>query len=169
MIETYKGMGPSVPSSAYIHPSAVVIGQVDLGKNVSIWPCAVVRGDMSSISIGENTNIQDGCVLHVQENMPLKVGKNVVVGHKAVLHSCQIEDDVLIGMGAIVLDGAVVKKGAIVAAGSLVPPGKVVEPGTVVMGSPARYAKDVSPQQREHHVQNVQEYLAYKEQYQKNR
>lgn len=169
MIETYQKVRPSVPSSAYIHESAVVIGEVALGKNVSIWPCAVVRGDMSSITIGENTNIQDGCVFHVQENMPLKVGKNVVVGHKAVLHSCQIEDDVLIGMGSIVLDGAVVKKGAIVAAGSLVPPGKVVEAGTVVMGSPAKYAKDVSPEQREHHMRNVEEYLAYKEQYQKNR
>lgn len=108
----------------YIHPAAVVMGDVTLGKYVSIWPAAVVRGDMAAIRIGDWTNVQDGCVLHVDTGRPLIIGNNVTIGHRAVLHSCTVGDNSLIGIGAIVLDGAEVGDNCLIAAGSLISPGK---------------------------------------------
>lgn len=142
---------PSYPSSCFVAPNASVIGQVTMGAGSSIWYGATVRADVNTITIGELTNIQDRAVIHVARNnpsgdvLPTTIGSKVTVGHGAILHACTIEDEVLIGMGAKILDGAVVKQGAIVAAGSVVTPGTEVPAGQVWMGMPARYMRDVDP------------------------
>ena len=128
----------------YIHPSAVIMGDVTLGEYVSVWPTAVIRGDMAPIHVGAWTNIQDGCVLHVDTGMPLKLGKNITIGHRAVLHSCTVGDNSMIGIGAIVLDGAEIGESCMVAAGSLVSPGKKIPPNSLVMGKPARIIRFLS-------------------------
>ncbi len=148
MIQSVNGIRPDIPREAYVHPGAAVIGQVKLGKHASVWPGAVIRGDMAAIIVGERTSIQDGCVLHT-DTLQLRVGSDVTVGHRAVLHSCDIEDGALIGMGAIVLDAAKVGKDSIVGAGALVPPGFVVPPGTVVMGVPCKVVREVKPDEIE--------------------
>lgn len=133
----------------YIHPSAVVMGDVILGKHVSIWPGAVLRGDMDSISIGDWSNVQDGCVLHVETGIPLVVGEHVTIGHKAVLHSCTVGDNSLIGIGAIILDGAEIGDNCLIAAGSLVSPGKKIPDNSLVMGTPGRIIRCLTPEEIE--------------------
>lgn len=128
----------------YIHPSAVVMGDVTLGNQVSIWPQAALRADMSSITVGDGTNIQDGAVLHVDTGCPLVIGTGVTIGHQAVLHSCTVEDGCLIGIGAIILDGAVIGKYSMIAAGSLVSPGKKIPPNSLVMGTPGRIIRTLT-------------------------
>ena len=128
----------------YIHPAATVMGNVTLGDYVNIWPAAVVRADMAPIEIGAWTNVQDGCVLHVETNLPLVIGSNVTIGHRAVLHSCSIGDNCLIGMGAIILDGAEIGENCLIAAGSLVPPGKIIPPNSLVMGLPGRVVRQLT-------------------------
>lgn len=142
----------------FIHNRAYVAGDVRFGGQCSVWPCAVIRGDIEPITIGALSNIQDCCVLHTKHGVPLTVGRGVTVGHGAILHSCTVGDGALIGMGAIVLDGAVIGENAIVAAGSVVPPGRVVEPGTVVMGNPAHFTRSVRPEELEKNAASVQEY-----------
>lgn len=144
-IRTCKGQTPALDAGAFVDASAVVIGDVTLGRDVSIWPMAVLRGDVNSIRIGDETNIQDGAVLHVThrsasnpEGYPLIIGKGVTVGHKVVLHGCRIGDFCLIGIGAIIMDGAVVEDRVMVGAGALVPPGKRLASGHLYVGSPAR-------------------------------
>ena len=143
MIQMVNGKIPDKPMSAYVHPSAVVIGDVTLGEGSSVWPCAVVRGDIARIQIGKNTNIQDGCVLHTGK-FKLMIGDNVAVGHRAVLHSCEIGRGTLIGSGAIVLDAAVVGENCVVAAGTLIPAGKVIPPGSLVMGHPVQIVRNTT-------------------------
>ncbi|MDD4658632.1 MAG: gamma carbonic anhydrase family protein [Eubacteriales bacterium] len=128
----------------YIHPAATVMGHVTLGEYVNIWPAAVVRADMAPIQIGDWTNVQDGCVLHVDTGLPLLIGSNVTIGHRAVLHSCTIHDNCLIGMGAIILDGAEIGENCLIAAGSLVPPGKTIPPNSLVMGQPGRVVRQLT-------------------------
>lgn len=140
-------------NTVYIHATAVVTGDVHLGEFVSIWPTAVLRADMDSIKIGDRTNIQDGCVLHVDTGIPLIIGNDVTVGHRAVLHSCTIGDNSLIGIGAIVLDGAQVGKNCLIAAGSLISPGKKIPDNSLVMGAPGRIirtltAEEIAKQQK---------------------
>lgn len=144
-LRTYKGIVPKLADGAFVDPTSLLIGDVTLGKDVSIWPMTVLRGDVNSIEIGDETNIQDGCVLHVthrSENnpvgCPLIVGRGVTVGHKVVLHGCTIGDLCLIGIGAVVMDGAVIEDRVMVGAGALVPPGKRLESGYLYVGSPAR-------------------------------
>ncbi len=148
MIQKVNGMRPDIAREAYVHPGATVIGQVKLGKNSSVWPGAVVRGDIAPIVIGERANIQDGSVLHMG-HLQLRVGSDVTIGHRAVLHSCDIEDGATVGMGAVVMDAAKVGKDSIVGAGALVPPGFVVPSGTVVMGVPCKVVRDVTPEEIE--------------------
>ena len=126
MIQTFEGKTPKIDEYAYVAPGVVIIGDVSVGAEASIWFQSVLRGDINSISIGEKTNIQDGCLLHVTKRHPLKIGARVTAGHGAILHGCEIGDDCLIAMGAIVLDGAVVEPGALVGAGARIPPGMVV-------------------------------------------
>lgn len=133
--------GPRVHATAYVHPRSVVIGNVTVGAAASIWPCAVLRGDIAPIEIGEGSNIQDGAVVHVADGLPAKVGARVTVGHLAMLHACVVGDECLIGMHATVLDGAVIGARSIVGANSLVTKGTQVPPGSLVMGSPAKVVR----------------------------
>ncbi|MBE7063149.1 MAG: gamma carbonic anhydrase family protein [Ruminococcaceae bacterium] len=143
----------------FIAQGAVVCGDVTLGNNVSIWYNAVVRGDMAPITIGDETNIQECCVLHVSEDIPLVLGKGVTVGHGAILHSCTIGDNSLIGMGAIVLDGAKIGKNCIIGAGALVTGGTEIPDGSLVIGSPAKVKREMRPEEIEANQKNAEEYV----------
>ncbi|MSS99128.1 MAG: gamma carbonic anhydrase family protein [Opitutia bacterium] len=133
--------GPRIHSTAFVHSKAVVIGNVTIGPKASVWPCAVLRGDIAPIEVGEGSNIQDGAVVHVADGLSAKVGARVTVGHLAILHACVIGDECLIGMHATVLDGAVIGTRSIVGANSLVTKGTQVPPGSLVMGSPAKVVR----------------------------
>ena len=142
--------------SAYIHPSAVIIGDVDLDEGSSIWPGAVLRGDYNHIHIGKNTNIQDLAVLHINDDLPCILGENITIGHGAIVHACRVEDNALIGMGAILLDGCHIGKASWVGAGALVPPGMIIPPGVLVLGSPAKIIRKLTQEEIENHlVQNA--------------
>ena len=147
MIRSLRGIAPRIAVSAYVDPSAVVIGDVTVGERSSIWPQVSVRGDTGPIRIGEESNIQDNSVLHLDEGVPLTIGDRVTVGHSVVLHGCIVEDESLIGIGAIVLNHARIGKGSVVAAGALVPEGMQVPPGTLVMGVPAKVFRAVTEEE----------------------
>lgn len=161
MIKSFEGKEPKIAESAYVAPQTVVIGEVSIGAEASVWFQSVIRADINSISIGEKTNIQDACVLHVTHKHPLTIGARVTVGHGAILHGCQIGDDCLIAMGAIVLDGAVVENGAMVGAGALVPPGMLVKAGSLVLGSPAKFVRELKADDQERIKQGWQNYIDY--------
>jgi gamma-carbonic anhydrase len=145
--------------SYFVHERAYVTGNVELGNKCSIWPFASVRGDVERITIGSETNIQDNCVLHTSKGQELIIGSNVSVGHGAVLHSCTIHDNCLIGIGAIVLDKAVVKSNTIIAAGAVVTPGTVVESDSLYAGVPAKKVRDVTSVDRQRIVQTAKNYV----------
>jgi carbonic anhydrase/acetyltransferase-like protein (isoleucine patch superfamily) len=147
VIYQLHGVKPLLEEGVYIAPNAVVIGKVIVRQEASIWFSCVVRGDINSISIGQSSNIQDGAILHVTQRHSLSISERVTVGHGAILHGCHVEDDCLIGMGAIVLDGAVIGKGSIVAAGSVVAPGTVVPPASMVMGAPGKVMRGVKEEE----------------------
>ena len=160
MIRSFRGKQPQVAVSAYIDPSAQVIGDVSLGERSSIWPNAVVRGDVNAIIIGEDTNIQDGSVLHGDEGIPpLFIGNRVTVGHMVMLHGCHIEDDCLIGIGAIILNNARIGAGSVIAAGALVPEGMAIPAGSMAMGVPAKVRREVSAEERERFRSGAQHYV----------
>ncbi len=138
---------PQIDPSAYVSPHAVVIGDVRLAARSSVWPTAVLRGDINFIEIGEGSNIQDGAIVHLAEDLPVRVGKLVTVGHRAILHACIVEDECLIGMGATVLDGAVVGRGSIVGAHALVTKGAHIPPGSLVMGTPGKVVRALKPEE----------------------
>ena len=140
---------PEVASSAFIAAGAVVIGAVTLGQESSVWFSSVVRADINRINIGHQTNIQDGCVLHVSDDFPCVLGDRVTVGHRAVVHACTVHDEVLVGMGAIILDGAEIGARSIVAAGALVTKGMKVPPGSLVLGSPAKVVRALTQEEQE--------------------
>ena len=144
MIIEYNGHRPNIHESCFVAENATLIGQVTLRKNVNIWYGAVLRGDDHYISIGENTNIQDNCVIHIDHDFPTIIGDDVTVGHGAIVHACKVGNNVLIGMGAIVLNGAEIGDNVIIAAGSLVPPGKKIPSNTLVMGSPAKVTRELT-------------------------
>jgi carbonic anhydrase/acetyltransferase-like protein (isoleucine patch superfamily) len=150
---------PSVDESAWVAPSANVIGQVSLGPRASVWYGASVRGDMGVIAIGEGSNVQDNATLHADPGFPVSVGSGVTIGHNAVVHGCTVEDDCLIGMGAIVLNGAVVGAGTLVAAGAVVPQGLQVPPGSLVAGVPARVKRTLTPEELDHIRLNAAAYV----------
>lgn len=159
MIADYNGIKPQIDDSCFIAEGTQIIGDVKLEKNVSIWFNAVLRGDMGAVIIGENTNIQDGCVLHCVMDIPTIVGKNVTVGHGAILHSCSIGDGTLIGMGAIILDGVQIGKNSIVAAGSIIPPYSVIGDGALVMGAPAKIKRALTEDDIKNIKKGISEYL----------
>ena len=168
-IRSFQGINPSIADSVYIDETALVIGDVTIGDHSSIWPMTVVRGDVNKIIIGNNTNIQDACVLHVThssqqqpEGFALHVGNNVTVGHKVILHGCVIEDNCLIGMGSTIMDGAVVHSHVLVGAGSLVSPGKVLEGGFLWLGSPVRKVRPLTDDERHWIVRSAQHYVDLK-------
>ena len=153
------------PESTLVFPGAVIVGDVTVGEHCSIWYNAVIRADEEVIVIGDETNVQDNAVLHVTTGLPLIVGKGVTVGHGAILHSCTVGDNSLIGMGATVLDGAVVGKDCIVAAGALVTGRTVIPDGSMVMGSPAKVKRELTADEIAHIAQNAQTYRELKEGY----
>lgn len=142
-----------------IYDGAKVVGDVTLGDNVGIWYNAVVRGDEAPISIGERSNVQDNCVVHVSEGKPVSIGKNVSVGHGAIIHGCTIDDNVIIGMGAIVLNGAHIKANSLVGAGALVTENKEFPEGSLIIGSPAKAIRQLSEEEIEGIYDNADEYV----------
>lgn len=172
-LRPFNGVMPKVEQTAFVDPSAVVIGDVSLAANVSIWPGVVIRGDVNSVTIDEETNIQDGAVLHVThrsasnpEGYPLKVGKGVTVGHKVVLHGCTIGNLCLIGIGAIIMDGAIIEDHVMVGAGALVPPGKRLESGYLYVGSPARPSRPLKDEEIAYLSYSKDGYVRLKSQHQ---
>lgn len=174
-IRPYRDILPTLGERAYVDEAARVIGDVVLGDDVSVWPFTVIRGDVNFVRIGARTNVQDGTVIHVSHDGPhaklggfaTVIGEDVTIGHKAIIHACRIEDAVLVGMGATVLDGAVIRKHAFVGAGALVAPGKVVGSGEMWLGSPAKCVRTLSDAEIEalyysagHYVRLKDEYLA---------
>jgi carbonic anhydrase/acetyltransferase-like protein (isoleucine patch superfamily) len=160
MIRSYRGVTPRIADSAYIDPSAQIIGDVVIGERTSVWPNVAIRGDVNYIRVGDETSIQDNSVLHVDHMVfPCIVGNRVTVGHSVVLHGCEVEDDALIGIGAIVLNGAKIRQGAVVAAGALVPEGMEVPANMVAMGAPARLKREVTPEEKERFRKNCINYV----------
>jgi carbonic anhydrase/acetyltransferase-like protein (isoleucine patch superfamily) len=160
MLRTYRGFAPRIAASAYIDASAQVIGQVTVGERSSIWPNVTARGDVNTIHIGDDSNIQDNSVLHCDAGLfPLHIGNRVTVGHLAMLHGCTIEDDCLIGIGAIVLNGAKIGKGSVIAAGAMVPEGAEIPPDSLAMGVPAKVKRQVTPEERERFRLNALHYV----------
>lgn len=156
------------PKSLYYKaPNATITGDVKIGSKSSIWFGTVVRGDSDTICIGEQTNVQDNAVLHCSKGHPLTIGNKVTIGHHAIVHGCTIEDEVLIGMGATIMDGARIGTHSIIGAGALVPPGKEIPEGSVVLGCPGKVSHPVSPQQIEQILENAQEYVEYAQMYEK--
>ncbi len=168
MLEAHAGKFPKIAAKAFVHGAAVLIGDIEIGDESSVWPHVTLRGDDGPIRIGSQTSIQDNAVIHCTEGWSVtSVGSRVTVGHSVILHGCTIHDNVLIGMGSVVLDNAVVETGALVAAGTLVPPGKRVAAGTLVAGNPMRVVRVCTDKDREMieqgwraYVKRAAEYLA---------
>ena len=140
---------PEVDPTAYVAPEATVMGAVKLGPHSSVWPQCVLRGDIEEIEIGEGSNVQDGTIVHLADDLGVKVGKYVTIGHAAMIHACTIEDECLIGMKATVLDGAVVGRRSVVGAGAVVTKGTVIPPGSMVLGMPAKVARPLTDEEQE--------------------
>jgi carbonic anhydrase/acetyltransferase-like protein (isoleucine patch superfamily) len=167
MLRPYKGTAPRVHASAFIDPSAQVIGNVEIGEESSLWMNVVVRGDVNWIRIGARSNVQDGTIVHVMKDThPTVVGDDVTIGHAAVIHGCTIEDRCLIGMGAVVLNGARIGSGSIVAAGSLVVEGMQVPPRSLVMGSPAKVKRPLTDDEVAEIQMYADRYVSYRLDYQ---
>ena len=162
---SFEGKEPLIGDGVFVAPGAFVLGEVQIGKDSSVFFNSVVRGDVNSIVIGSETNVQDNCMLHVSSAYSLEVGNGVTIGHNAVVHGCSVGDNVMIGIGAIVLDGAVIGKDSIVAAGSLVPPGKVYPPGSMIMGSPAKVTRDLTPEDKAFITRTGEGYIKLKDKY----
>ena len=156
---------PTVHPTAFIHPLAYVAGDVTLGARVSIWPFASLRGDTDAITIGDDSNVQDGCVLHCDADVPCHVGKRVGIGHRAIVHGAVIADDVLIAMGAVLLNGAQVGSGSIIGAGAVVREGFVVPPNSLVLGVPGRIVRETTMEERSRITRTVESYVALQEKY----
>ena len=173
-IRSYKGVTPSFNSSVYVDESSVLVGDIQLGDNSSVWPLVAARGDVNYIRIGERSNIQDGSVLHLSratksnpDGYPLIIGDDVTVGHKVMLHGCVLGNRILVGMGAIIMDNVTVEDDVIIGGGSLVPPNKRLESGYLYVGSPAKQARPLTEQElaflkisADNYVQLKDEYLA---------
>jgi len=171
-LRVFKGTYPSLGERVYIDPGAVVIGDVALGDDVSVWPCAVIRGDMHYIRVGSRTSVQDNAVLHIThasdynpDGWPLEIGEDVTIGHGACLHGCKVGNRVLIGIGATVLDGAVVEDDVVIGAGTLVPPGKTLESGYLYIGSPSKQARKLSDKERSFFRYSAENYRKLKDEY----
>jgi carbonic anhydrase/acetyltransferase-like protein (isoleucine patch superfamily) len=171
-VRTYRNIAPKLGARVYVDPAAVVIGKVTIGDDASIWPAAVVRGDVHSIEIGARTSIQDGSVLHVTHDGPyapggraLIIGADVTVGHRVVLHACTIGNTCLIGMGSVLLDDVVTEDLVMIGAGSVVTPGKRLETRGLYVGSPARRVRDLKPQEIEFLSYSAAHYVKVKNEY----
>ncbi|MCA9230295.1 MAG: gamma carbonic anhydrase family protein [Planctomycetales bacterium] len=171
-LRSYKGMMPQLGERVYIDPDATVIGDVVLGDDVSVWPGAVIRGDMHSIRVGNRSNVQDNAVLHITHaskynpaGWPLTIGDDVVIGHRAILHGCTLGNQILVGNGAIVNDGATVEDQVIIGAGCLVPPGKTLQSGYVYVGNPCKQLRPVTDVEIKFFRYSPANYVKLKDQY----
>lgn len=171
-LRPYLGRLPTLGQRVYVDPAATVIGDVELGDDVSVWPGTIIRGDVNHIRIGARTNVQDGTIIHVSHHSPYNkagyptlIGEGVTVGHGCIIHACTIGDYTLIGMGACILDGATVEKHGFVGAGAVVGPGKVVREGELWLGNPARPARMLSDQEIESLHYSADHYVRLKDQY----
>ena len=171
-IRRFDGHSPQLGERVFVDPSAVVLGDVQLGEDCSVWPATVIRGDMHRIRIGARTSVQDGSVLHIThagpfnpDGYPLIIGDDVTIGHKVLLHGCTLGSRILVGMGSIVMDGAVIEDEVILGAGSLVPANKTLRSGYLYMGSPAREVRPLSDREREFFVYTAANYVRLKDQY----
>lgn len=171
-IRTYQGKTPFLGERVFVDASAVVIGDVEIGADSSVWPLVTIRGDMHRIRIGARTSVQDGSVLHIThagpfnpDGFPLTIGDEVTIGHKVLLHGCTIGSRILVGMGSIVMDGAVIEDEVILGAGSLVPPGKVLESGFLYVGSPVKKARALTDKERAFFSYTAGNYVKLKDQH----
>ncbi len=171
-IRAYRGILPTLGARAYVDAAALVIGRVTLGCDASVWPFAVLRGDIHFIEVGARTNIQDGCVLHVVHDgpyrpggLPLIVGDDVTVGHRAVLHAARVGHRCLIGMGAVILDGAIIEDEVVVGAGSVVPPGKLLSSRGLYIGNPAKRLRELESEEIEQLLYGAAHYVKVKDHY----
>lgn len=165
MIESFNGMMPEIHPTAWVHPSAVVIGKVKIGARASIWPGCILRGDIEPIEIGEKTSFQDQSVAHTSDGLPVKIGKGVVVGHRATIHGAVVGDHSMIGMGAVLLDGSELGAGSILAAGAVLTEGKKVPPGSVAVGVPAKVLRPVTEEEKKRIFHGAQDYVKRMEMY----
>ncbi len=172
MLRQFNGHTPVVGKNAYIDESAVIIGDVVLGDEVSVWPTTVIRGDVEKVRIGDGCNIQDGSVLHVShagdyspEGSPLNIGKGVTIGHRAVVHACTVGNYCLIGIGAIILDNAILEEYVMLGAGALVPPGKKLESGFLYIGTPVKQARALTDSEKEFLEYSYKHYIRLKDEY----
>lgn len=171
-LRSYRHHSPQLGARVLVDESAVIIGDVVLGDDCSVWPHVSIRGDMHAIRIGARTSVQDGSVLHIThagpyqpDGWPLTIGEDVTIGHKVVLHGCTIGNRVLVGMGAIVLDGALIEDEVIIGAGALVPPGKKLESGFLYVGSPVKQARPLSEKERSFFLYSANNYVKLKDSY----
>lgn len=172
-LRPYKGIMPQLDTSTWVDPMGVVIGDVVMGSDCSVWPMAVIRGDMHRIRIGDRVSVQDGAVLHITHagpetgnGHPLVIGNDVTIGHQACLHGCTLGNEILIGIGARVLDGAVIEDRVVVGAGALVPPGKVLVSGYLYVGAPAKPARPLTDKELRYFTYTAANYVALKNTYQ---
>lgn len=159
MLISYEGIEPKIHSSVFVAPGAMIIGDVTIGAESTVWFNTVLRGDLEPIRIGCRTNIQDGTVIHMDKDMPCLIGDDVTVGHGAILHSCTIDNETLIGMGAILLTGSKISERAIIAAGTLVLEGQEIPAGTVAMGVPAKVRREITEEERIRVQQGKDDYV----------
>lgn len=148
-VKSHRGTAPHTKGRAYVAETAVLIGDVTLSSGCSVWPGAIVRGDCAPITIGENCNLQDGVIVHCDSGVPTVLGDNCLIGHRAILHSCELADGVLVGMGATVMTGVKVGEGSVIGAGALVTEGKIIPPGVLVVGVPGRIVRELSQAERD--------------------
>ena len=161
----YKGVWPRIAADAFIAPSATIAGDVVIASGASVWFGAVIRADSAAVRVGERSNVQDNCVIHVDEGMPCVIGAEVTLGHGAVIHGATVEDGAMVGMGATVLNGAVVGAGCIVAARALVPEGRQFAAGQLIMGVPGKVARAVTEAERQRVAEGVRHYQRYAREY----
>ena len=167
LVKTLNGHTPSFGEDCFLAENATVIGEVSMGDFCSIWYGAVLRGDVHFIRMGNRVNIQDGAVIHcTYQKSPTQIGNNVSVGHKAILHGCTVEDNVLIGMGSIVMDDCVIGTGSIIAAGAVITKGTIVPPGSIYAGTPAKFIKKVAPELASGEIERIaNNYITYDQWY----
>lgn len=158
MIIEYENIKPQIDESCFIADSAEIIGRVNVAENSSVWYGCIIRGDENTINIGKNTNIQDGTVIHISKEHQTEIGDYVTVGHKAIVHACKIGNNVLVGMGAILLDGVEIEDDVLIGAGSIVTPGKIIPRGTLVLGSPAKVVRELTEEEIKHLKQSAMDY-----------
>jgi carbonic anhydrase/acetyltransferase-like protein (isoleucine patch superfamily) len=171
-LRPYRDILPQLGPGAWVDETAIVIGDVELGADVSVWPFVLIRGDVNRIRIGARSNVQDASIIHVsrpspgnEQGWPTIVGEDVVIGHKVTLHGCRIADRVLVGIGSIVLDGVEVESDVIIGAGAVVTPGKKLESGCLYVGSPARRTRELTAQERARIPKMARDYVALKAEY----